>query len=492
MKTIRFGKTAGIIAIFCAATAVASHAQTFTTLLDFHGSNGGQPESALVQGTDGNFYGSSSTGGTGTGGTVFKITPGGKLTTLYSFCTQSNCADGTLPGQILLAADGNFYGTTIEGGATCQELVSPGCGTVFKITPGGTFTTLYSFCSQTNCADGWAPNSLVQGLDGNFYGTTRFGGNSNASEGPGTIFKITRAGALTTIYDFCSVGGPNSCSDGSLPYGMILGSNGNFYGTTSEGGGADGCGDVFEATPTGKLTVVHSFTTAQGCGEASGRLLEASDGNFYGTTVEGGGAHRQGMVYKVTPAGRLSELYGFCALANCADGKEPQAGVVQGTDGNFYGTTHGQLAGARTTYGTIFQLTPTGAITTLETFDSHNGAWPGAPLLQATNGNFYGSTGLGGASGCPETCGTVFRVSMGLGPFVEASPNFGVAGRVVEILGNNLTGTTNVTFNGTPTTFSVISSTLIKAQVPTGATTGTIDVTTPSGTLSSNVGFQVK
>jgi len=497
MKNLSFTKMAFILLAFCAANALAASAQTVSTLLDFNGTNGGNPDSALVQGTDGNLYGTTANGGVSNQsicysgcGTFFKVTAAGTSTTLYSFCSQSNCADGKSPGQILLAADGNFYGITSQGGVNCQDLVNPGCGTVFEITPAGALTTLYSFCGQTNCADGWGPNALAQGVDGNFYGTTDAGGTGAGLDGSGTIFKITAAGVLSTIYDFCTQLSNGNCADGALPSGMILATNGNFYGVASEGGGDD-CGEVFEATPKGTLTVVHSYNPAQGCGGAFPQLFQASNGNFYGSTVEGGGAGRRGMVYEMTPGGRLSEVYGFCELPNCADGSKPNA-VVQGTDGNFYGTTHGQLAENRTTDGTVFQLTPTGTLTTLQTFDDSNGAWPEAPLVQATNGNFYGTTNLGGTGKCGGTsCGIIFSVSMGLGPFVEASPNFGAAGRVVNILGNNLTGTTSVTLNGTPATFSVISSTLIKAQVPAGATSGTIEVTTPNATLSGNASFQI-
>jgi uncharacterized repeat protein (TIGR03803 family) len=482
MKRPNFRKIASIVSIFFAATVIAVSAQTFTTLAAFHGTNGQSPNTALVQGLDGNLYGTTGTGGTAGYGTFYKITPAGKLTTIYSFCSLANCDDGAGPNHLLLAADGNFYGVTGAGGANCKDLASTGCGTFFKITSGGTLTTLYNFCSQASCADGWDPSTLVQGRDGNFYGTTGFGG-IGSPDGFGIVFKVTVGGVLTVLHDFCSdiVGG--NCADGNLAESLMLASNGNFYGIADEGGSND-CGEVFEITPTGTLITFHSFTVSQGCSNSSG-LTQASDGNFYGTTNEGG-AHGKGLVYKLTLSGTFTPLYAFCALANCADGNNPTAGVVQGTDGNFYGTTHGENRGAQSTDGTVFQLTPTGTLTTLHTFDSSDGAWPQAPMMQATNGNFYGTTSIGAAGD-----GTIFSVSMGLAPFVAANPNFGAAGRVVNILGNNLTGTTSVTFNGTPATFAVISSTLIKAQVPTGATTGTITVTTPGATLSGNTSFQV-
>jgi uncharacterized repeat protein (TIGR03803 family) len=165
-------------------------------------------------------------------GTVFEITTEGKLTTLYNFCSKANCTDGRSPqSSLVLAANGNFYGTTFSGGANCVS--SNGCGTVFEITPAGKLTTLYSFCAKTNCEDGQNPRAgLIQEAGGNFYGTTFSGGNANSA---GTLFEITPAGKLTTLYTFCSKGGVN-CSDGAFPVGAIALSPSGLYGTTSGGG----------------------------------------------------------------------------------------------------------------------------------------------------------------------------------------------------------------------------------------------------------------
>ena len=491
MKGFGFGKIACAVTLFCIPTAIASHAQTFTSLLHFKGTNGEEPSAPLIQGSDGNFYGTTSSGGVNNSacenqscGTLFKITPAGKLTTLYMFCSRTDCNDGAGPGQILLGPDGNIYGATATGGANCHQLAIIGCGTIFKFTPSGTLTTLYSLCAQTNCLDGWDPDSLVLGTDGNFYGTTFFGGMTT-NEGLGTFFKITPAGVFTALHSFCT---ETNCLDGGQPENLIQ-ANGNFYGTTYEGGtDSNSCGIVFGITPTGNLTTLHSFDIAEGCFLHSS-LVGATDGNLYGTTTNGGGPHRRGTVYQLSLAGEFTHLYSFCSLTDCADGEFPVGGLVQATDGNFYGTTEGGLT--RPVHdGTIFEMNSRGNLTTLYSFDSapkaSNGAFPVASLLQATDGNFYGTTSSGG-----QGHGTAFKVSTGLGPFVTANPSFSRIGREVMILGNNLTGTTSVTFNGTPATFTVVSSTFIKAQVPTGATTGTIQVITPSGTLSSNIAFQV-
>ncbi len=204
-----------LLCVFCAAVVIALPAQTLTTVVNLDPTTGFNPTSPVTQGTDGNFYGTTTRGGTKGYGTIFKLTPGGILTPLYNFCSQSNCTDGLseLSGAALMqASNGDFYGTTAQGGRG-DDNCNSGCGTLFKITQGGTFTTLYSFCSQPNCTDGAYPQGLVQASDGNIYGTTSFGGAHN---GAGTVFKITLAGTLTTLYNFCSQ--PN-CADGGSPFG---------------------------------------------------------------------------------------------------------------------------------------------------------------------------------------------------------------------------------------------------------------------------------
>jgi uncharacterized repeat protein (TIGR03803 family) len=222
-----------IMTLLCAATAVVSPAQTFTTLATFDQTDGELPEGSLVQGMDGNLYGTTvdggGNGGGGGGGTVFRITPAGELTTLYSFCRLLNCADGAFPyAGLILGTDGNLYGTTFGGGA--NGVGFGGDGTVFTISPGGELKTLYSFCSQTNCTDGSFPqDSLVQAANGDFYGTTRDGGvNGAGSGGYGTVFEITPSGTLATLYSFCSQA---NCADGRYPHaGLVQATNGGFMG----------------------------------------------------------------------------------------------------------------------------------------------------------------------------------------------------------------------------------------------------------------------
>jgi len=490
------GAGSALLVALWLTTATAAPAQTFKSLVSFDGTNGVGPEYvSLVQGRDGNYYGTTVNGGAYYGercsdagcGTVFKITPGGTLTTVYSFCSLSGCPDGAEPSAgLVLGTDGNFYGTTYGGGVNSG---CAGCGTVFKITPAGKLTTLYSFCALSGCADGELPYAgLVQATNGNFYGTTFSGGTNDGcgnGSGCGTIFKITPAGKLTTLHSFCS---QTNCSDGAAPYaGLVQATNGNFYGTTR--GYGSGPGTVFEITPAGKLTTLYAFCSQSGCGTYPlAGLVQGTDGNFYGTT-ESGGAYDRGIVFKVTPTGKLTTLYSFCSeTPYCTDGTYPLAGLVQGTDGNFYGTTS---AGGANGYGTVFKITPKGKLTTLYSFCSQTGCtdgqMPSGGVFQATDGTFYGTTYFGGSSGV----GTVFSLSMGLGPFVSFVRNSGKVGANVEILGQGFTGTTSVSFNGTAAQFKVVSATYLTATVPNGATTGTVTVTTPGGTLNSNVIFRV-
>jgi uncharacterized repeat protein (TIGR03803 family) len=490
------------------ATCVASSAQTYTTLASFDGTNGRVPQGQLVQGRDGNFYGTTVEGGAGSGadcnancGTVFKVTTGGKITALHQFCTQTGCPDGNSPqAGLIQATDGNFYGTTIGGGKA-------GHGTVFKITSAGDLTTLYNFCSQPNCTDGDYPTAgLVQGTDGNFYGTTATGGVYlgtsvicatiifNGNFGCGTVFKLTPKGELTTLYNFCS---KSNCTDGYQPLaGLLQATDGNFYGTAYGGGGGGGggvncesdCGTIFKITPQGTLTTVYNFCSKPDCADGaypSSNVIQAKDGNFYGTSYRGN------TVFKLSPAGKLTTLYNFCSQPECADGLGPAAALMQATDGNFYGTTEDGGTGGNNGSGVVFKITAEGAFTTLYSFcskpDCVDGSDGFAGLTQGTNGTIYGAAALGGSS----DYGVIFSLSMGLGPFVETQTSSAKVGATVYILGNNLTGATKVSFDGTPATIALDTSSAIATKVPAGAATGTLTVTTPSGTLRGNLPFRV-
>lgn len=418
LAKLNWRKSICLLLLLCVAV-ISSSAQTFTTLLSFDGANGIEPFSTVVQGFDGNLYGTTPDGGVNQyspSGTVFKITPDGTLTTLYTFCSQPGCPDGKSPGGVLaLGIDGNFYGMTFLGGY-------PGYGTIFKITPEGTLNTLHTFQGT----EGGNPNSgLIEAADGFFYGAAPQGGTHYQ----GTVFKMAAGPKVTRLYSFCSQPG---CADGAQPSGPLMqGTDGNFYGTTFFGGTND-IGTIFQITPAGVFKTLHSFGGADGSAPTGGTVQAKGSSYIYGTTSLGG-KYNQGTVFRIDRAGNLTTIHSFCS-ANCADGSQP-AGLIQATDGNFYATT------------------------------------------------------LGGGA---DNYGTAFRLSTGLAPFVETVPASGKVGTTIVILGTNLTGATAVTFKGTAAAFTVVSGTEITATVPTGATSGTVTVTTPSGTLNSNVVFRVR
>ena len=468
MGNLSLSEMACIVLVFYAATVITGSAQTLTTLHSFDLTDGAMPMAGLVQATDGNFYGTTEVGGGY--GTVFKITPSGTLTTLHRF----NGTDGAVPydAELVQATDGNFYGTTPSGGAN-NNCVDGGCGTVFKITPSGTLTTLYSFCSQPNCTDGSEPwAGLVQARDGNFYGTTVSGG----ANGYGTIFKITPSGTPTILYSFCSNPVAN-CPDGAGPYaGLVQATDGNFYGTTF-GGGAYHLGTVFKITPSGTLTTLHSFNYTDGEGPDSG-LVQATDGNFYGTTPSGGAnGYGTGTIFKITPSGTLTTLYTFCSQLNCTDGQQPEAALVQATDGNFYGTTFSGGANDTCSHypphrcGTVFKITSSGTLTTLHSFNGADGDSPWAGLVQATDGNFYGTTAFGGANGD----GSVFSLSLPE-QFVPVTRC-----RVVDTRNPNGAFGGPPIQNGTYRSFSIPQG---NCSIPSSAAAYSLNVTVvPSGSL---------
>jgi len=479
---------AAVLAVF--ATAGDSFAQAFTTLVNFDGPNGQQPAyESLVQGTDGNLYGTTPGVGPNGYGTVFKMTPGGTLTTIYSFGDENGSwPDGDAPSAgLVLGTDGNFYGTTIEGGSS--TLCYGGCGTVFKVTSSGVLTTLHSFSST----DGAAPRAaLVQGTDGSYYGTTPIGGpntaycNVGVGGSCGTIFKITSAGEFTNLHNF-------EGTDGAGPSALLQASDGNFYGTT-EGGGAYEGGTVFRMTPGGAITTLYNFCSRTNCTDGQdpfAGLIQASNGDFYGTTVAGGGMcdySDGGTVFKITAQGTLTTLVEVC--------QGPYAPLLRATDGNLYGTTvtggNGKNSWCTgdfgTGCGTAFKLTPGEVFSLVQTFNYTNGASPLGGLFQATNGILYGTAEFGGTG----TVGTVYSLDPGLGAFVAFVQATGRVGGTAQILGQGFTGTSSVTFNGVAVvSVRVVSDTYLTAVVPTGADTGPVVVTTPSGVLYSDVSFRV-
>jgi len=401
----------------------AAWAQTETVLYNFCARNncadGDEPFSALVFDRQGDLYGTTFSGGANASscndlgcGVVFKLTPKSKETVLHSFCAKNNCEDGSNPARgVIFDQEANLYGTTYYGGAY-------GGGVVFRLTPNGKETVLHNFCGQTDCADGRTPADLVFDRQGNLYGTTFWGGANFSScndLGCGVVFKLTPKGKETVLYNFCSKGSGYNCPDGALPNGVILDQKGNLYGTTTLGGTNSsgvcdyvpaGCGVVFKLTPKGKETVLYNFCAQGGDKCTDGADPEAGltfdqQGNLYGTTSTGG-AYDRGVVFKLTPEGKETVLYNFCAqggIYKCTDGAVPN-GVIYDQERNLYGMT--AEGGAYALYaGIAFRLTPEGEETILHSFCEQyactDGAEPLAGLVFDQKGNLYGTTSTGGA-----------------------------------------------------------------------------------------------
>jgi len=396
MKSKSFRRIAALfttVVLVVAAANTLATAQTYTDLYDF-GSNSGDPNDpqwsgVIAEGPDGNLYSTTNQHWTGGLGDVYSIGPTGTLTVLHNF----NGTDGQAPvGGLTLATDGNFYGTTWWGGEF-------GNGTIFKITAGGSLTTMYSF---TGGADGGGPSAPpIQGSDGNFYGITTAGGDAN----DGTVYKITPTGAFTTLHSFDG-------TDGSYPSAPLMqATDGNFYGTTLTGG-TNSDGTIFRIGSSGTFDVLYNFV---GSGSYA-PLIQGSDGNFYGTESGNFSASSGGAVFQITPSGEFTVLYTF---TGGSDGQNPVAGLVQATDGNFYGTN--DLGGANG-WGVLFRISSTGAFATLYAFGAGTaGASPQATLLQHTNGLLYGDTAVGGAFN--EGQFYSFNVGLGGGPIAGLSPN---------------------------------------------------------------------
>ena len=382
MKNLRILATVVFAAFLSRYCGAATTTNKPTQLFSFSGgADGGIPEAGLAEGSDGNFYGTTSRGGASNTGTVFKISSAGALTTLYSF---TGGADGATPeAELVQGTDGLFYGTTLLGGTNND-------GTVFQISSNSVFVALHSF---TGGADGGTPEAgLVEGRDGNFYGTTSRGGASDT----GTVFQITSAGTLTTLYSF--TGG----ADGATPEaGLVQGTDGFFYGTTFLGG-TNNDGTVFQISSNGVLTTIHQFGDVRKVDGKNPKaaLVQSSDGNFYGTTLAGG-AHNDGTAFRISSAGTFNTIHHF---GGGTEGSSPRAAFIQGTDGLFY--TMATAGGFR--FGNIFQMLSNGVTTTLYNFaGSLDGGVPFARLIEGSDGYFYGTAGFGG----PNLHGVVFRIS---------------------------------------------------------------------------------
>ncbi|CAN5422283.1 hypothetical protein BH10BAC2_BH10BAC2_18660 [soil metagenome] len=345
--------------------------------------DGASPYGELIKGTDGNFYGTTSAGGTNTYGTIFKMTPDGGTYTVLKHLSYA--ADGTNPrGHLVQAADGNFYGITYGGGAN-------GAGTIFKMTAAGVYTLLRHLNKTTDGGNSYS--SLTLGKDGNLYGITYGGGTFNY----GTIFKITTAGVFTVLRH---LNGPTD--GGGSQSDLIQGSDGNFYGSCY-GYGSIGNGTIFKITAAGVYTVLrHLFSTTDG-GHPYGNLFQNSDGLLYGMNRTGGAAGA-GTAFKITAAGAYTVLHSFL---NDTEGGTPNAGFIKGNDGNLYALLS---LGGNLTGGTVIKMTAAGAVTTLVNFNgAAKGNAPNESLAKGKDSAYYGTASGGGAYGY----GTIFKICGG-------------------------------------------------------------------------------
>lgn len=387
MKPIAFDRFLSALLVLSVFAISAAHAgDGITVLHGFNYQDGQFPEGRLVQGNDGAFYGTTYAGGAQGYGEVYKVTADGTFTIMHSFTGP----DGeSLNSGMLLSADGNFYGTTPQTSFCNGSVCSGYGGTVFRMTPDGTLTTLYTFMDFPVASQ---PGPLTDGLDGQFYGLTVQGGSFDE----GTAFSIAPNGTFTPLNQFI---GPN----GGLPYGALtLAADGNFYGMTSVGG-ANNKGTVFRMTPAGVVTTLHSFSGGDDGAMPYGSLVQGNDGRLYGGTGSGGGtAGGAGTVFAITTDGVLTTLHAF----NGSDGTGPVGGLVQASDGTLYGVNGGGYLG----YGTLFRMSPSGKFMTLHLFSPQDGTAPVSTPIIGADGRLYGTTNFYG--GAPGASGSVYAFDL--------------------------------------------------------------------------------
>ncbi|HEY6763842.1 MAG TPA: choice-of-anchor tandem repeat GloVer-containing protein [Candidatus Sulfotelmatobacter sp.] len=464
MKKFRLAATL----LFVAALSAVGLAQTVSEVFGFTGAAPAPGTVTPAQGRNGRLYGTTSGfGRTVTNGTVFSLSPIGKGGTIYTF----NGTDGSHPqSSLTLATDGNYYGGATSGG-------TGNSGVLFRITASGIYSALYQFSGGLDGANPLAPP--VQASDGNLYGAT-----DGDSVTAGAFYKLVpSSGAVSTIFTLNPDG-----SQGSIVFApLIQAADGSLY-ATAETGGANGCGTILNLSTSGQLLRLYSFMCGASGNFPAGPLVQASDGTIYGTTEAGGNvtsgecANGCGIVFRMSQ-GLLTVLHTFSGYPN--DGAFPYAGLTLGTDGNLYGATG---KGGVNDLGTLYQVTTGGQCKVLYSFVDKIGSGPNASLLQHTNGTFYGVAESGGQYGA----GSVYSLNMGLGSFIALVRYTGRIGQPVQILGQGLTGSTDVTVNGVAaTSFKVVSDTYMTAVIPTGATTGPVVVTTRTGTLTSNHNLRI-
>lgn len=342
------------------------------------------------------YYGTTFVGGKYAHGEIYKLASDGKLTSVHDFCADAGCPDGSQPGNYLtLGPDGAIYGAAQRGGTNDG-------GAIFKISSGGSFSLVHRFCDgDTTCQDGARPVAVVFDSHGNMFGTTGFSG----TKGGGTVFEISAGGSFTTLYQFCL---QPACADGIEPGALIFGKDGNLYGTAQAGGANQG-GTLFKIVPGGGFSVLYAFCAAADCAdgqEPTPLLAQGNDGLFYGTTTLGGAA-RFGTIFRLVASGQIDTLYSFCANAYCDDGSTPTDGLSLAADGSLYGTAS---EGGRFFHGVVFKLTSGPAYSVIYDFCAEkgcfDGATPTATPVMAGNA-LVGTTSAGGDK---FNVGSVYRL----------------------------------------------------------------------------------
>lgn len=458
------GRIFFMVFLFCAfiGLGAGAYAQNFGVVFAFRS---GEPGSTPVQGRDGYLYGTAY-GDDNSCGSIYRVSTSGVGGTLFQFDAA------TCPSGLVLATDGNFYGVASGGTANFGE--------IYRITSAGAYTVVYNF---QGLSDGAYPVYVpIQASDGSLYGVT-YGISQQSS---GTIYKFSAAGSVTTIFSLSLDGSQGTTF--SSP--VTQAADSNLYVTTYEGGQFN-CGTILKLTTGGELLSQYNFECKKEGEYPFGAVLQATDGNLYGTTTAGGYVTKRcsegcGTIYQLTPDGVLTLIHLFQEF-DWWDAEGSEGGLAEGTDGNLYGVS----TGGGSSYGTIYMTSTGGDETPIwsSTCASRgDGCIPETPLMQDTNGTFYGTFSHGGA----HEKGTLYSMDMGLSPFITFVQPTGKVSGTAQILGQGLTGTTSVTFNGIAASkFSVNSDTSMTAVVPSGASAGPVVVTAPSGTLTSNISFRI-
>ena len=460
--------------------SMSTSGSSFTRLFDFNTQgfhDGTNPYAAAIQGKDGNFYGTTYNGGFYNQGTVYKATPAGVVTILRNFYG----GDGANPyGTLAQGPDGTLYGSTDNGGIY-------GNGTVFSIKTDGTFTQLASF-GQSGGQQ--LVGGLVFGQDGNLYGTSYYGGRYN----DGIVFRMSLTGDETIIHSF------TRGADGAyLNAALVQGSDGTLYGTTVHGGVASvDQGTVFSLTTGGTFKTLHQFNDSSnndGYYPDSG-LVIATDGYLYGTTNQGG-TNNYGTIFHVKTDGSSYKV--LLSFDPNTEGGNPASALTQGSDGKLYGTTTNYGPGGLSTgnNGTAFSIKTDGSsLSILHAFtnDGTQGINPDSAILEANDGNFYGTTYNNGNIPYPGTsvAGTFYKLTTLLPLVTSFSPSSATVGSSIVLKGVNFTGASAVKFNGTSaSSYTVDSDTQITAKLATTTTDGKVAVTTSKGTGTSSGTFKV-